>query len=330
MFKSPCLLFLFVGTTFGMFQDAQKGEPKIDFENPVFSFGELDRGKEVTTKYKFKNAGTGKLVLKDITTSCGCTSAKPEKESFAPGESGEIEVTFDSTRFSGPITKEITILSNDPKHPRTILKLEGTIVTEILSKPEQIFMAKAHEGEITKSEILVSTTRLPKLELSNIKAMPEYLTAKAERVDDQNIRIIISADGKKFPSGQARLRGFVEYETNGDTQPKILTNVTINVVSPIGVNPRYVMFWATPQGKKREMNIRLVSHDDKAFEIESIKTDVDFVKVERENEKDTAFKVILSESAKEGQFKGSITVKTTHPSQKRIVIPIRGSVIKSS
>ena len=332
MFKFSFVFLLASSLLSGMAQSSSGGNPKIVFTNPIFKFGEIDRGKEVTTRFKFKNEGTGKLVLTDITTSCGCTSATPEKKSYAPGENGEIEVRFDSTRFSGPVTKEVTVSSNDPKSPRTILKLEGNIVTEILSKPEQVFMAKAHEGETTESLIMVSTTRLPKLEISNIKAMPEYLTATPTRIDDQNIEIKLTADGRKFPPGQVRLRGAVEFETNGETQPKVLTNVTINVVSPIGIHPRYVMFWATPQGKKREMTIRLVSHDDKAFEIESIESDKDFVKVERVNAAadDTAFKVVLVESAPEGQFKGSITVKTTHPSQKKIVIPVRGSVLKSS
>ena len=303
--------------------------PFMEFEQATHDFGDIDKGEKVTHVFKFKNTGNAPLEIQNVATSCGCTSAKPEKTLYEPGESGEIPVTFNSERFSGKITKRITITTNDTRNPKTIVTINGNIVVDIISKPVSVFFTKAKSGQKTTQEIMVSTEKLPKLEISKIETNPEFLSAELVPVDDKNAKIILTADGTKFPEGKSRLNGAITYETNSETQKTIRTTVTINIDRPLKASPNSVYFFATKQGKERETTLKLSSSEGQEFKIQEIKADLDYISV-KEDKGEGAVKsltVVLSDQTPVGKFNGTITVKTNIAAQPQLVIPIRGSVI---
>mgnify|MGYP002063185881 CR=1 FL=1 len=61
--------------------------------------------------FKFKNTGNAPLIVSDVKSSCGCTIPKKPKDPIMPGESGEIEVKYDTKRVA-PIRKTVTVISN--------------------------------------------------------------------------------------------------------------------------------------------------------------------------------------------------------------------------
>ncbi len=48
----------------------------------------------VSAVYRFQNISDQSVEIKDVRTSCGCTGAKFEKKTYAPGDKGEITVTY--------------------------------------------------------------------------------------------------------------------------------------------------------------------------------------------------------------------------------------------
>ena len=53
------------------------------------------------------------LKVDRVRSSCGCTAALSSAQSLNPGETGEIQATFDSTRFRGQIEKTLYLYTND-------------------------------------------------------------------------------------------------------------------------------------------------------------------------------------------------------------------------
>lgn len=103
--------------------------PRIEFEMPIYDFGTIKQGELVDFTFKFKNTGKSPLVIKEAKATCGCTVPKPSKEPIAPGETGEIPVTFNSSGKSDDITKTITITTNAYPN-RTQVKLVGFVQVE--------------------------------------------------------------------------------------------------------------------------------------------------------------------------------------------------------
>lgn len=86
--------------------------PKIKFAEDVFDFGTITQGEKVLHEFSFVNEGNADLIISNTYASCGCTVPESPKEPIAPGKSGVIKVTFDSSNKTGMVTKEITLLTN--------------------------------------------------------------------------------------------------------------------------------------------------------------------------------------------------------------------------
>ncbi|MFZ6052436.1 DUF1573 domain-containing protein [Halocola ammonii] len=104
------------------------GAPAIQFENKEFDFGTVIEGEKVKHTFKFINEGKSPLLITEVNPSCGCTTTKGwPKKPISPGESGEIEIEFDSNRRPGETSKTISVITNSVPST-TILKLKGLVV----------------------------------------------------------------------------------------------------------------------------------------------------------------------------------------------------------
>jgi hypothetical protein len=88
------------------------GASEIEFKETEYNFGVVIAGEKVSHSFVFKNTGTGNLVISNVKASCGCTVPKWPKEPVKPGETGIIEIVFDSTNRMGKQTKTATVYSN--------------------------------------------------------------------------------------------------------------------------------------------------------------------------------------------------------------------------
>lgn len=87
--------------------------PVMTFEEERIEFGTVKEGEKVTRIFKFTNTGGSKLVISNVSATCGCTVPNNwPKEPILPGEKGQIEVTFNTEGKSGQQVKQITILAN--------------------------------------------------------------------------------------------------------------------------------------------------------------------------------------------------------------------------
>jgi hypothetical protein len=101
---------------------------KISFKEYEHDFGRVTAGEKVACIFTFQNTGSGPLVISSTTTSCGCTVSKFDNKPVLPGESGIIEVAFDSSGRNGKQTKTVTVQSNASK-PVVLLKITGEVIS---------------------------------------------------------------------------------------------------------------------------------------------------------------------------------------------------------
>lgn len=118
------VLILFVGLlTWGV--SAQEKTAKIEFKSDTVDYGEIEKGSDGVRVFEFTNTGDAPLVISKVSSSCGCTIPKKPEAPIQPGETGEIQVKYDTNRV-GPIRKAITVISNADT-PTIILKIKGTV-----------------------------------------------------------------------------------------------------------------------------------------------------------------------------------------------------------
>lgn len=106
----------------------QGGDAAFQFEETNYNFGEIQEGNTVEHVFQFKNVGDAPLKISKADASCGCTVPSWPKEPIPVGETGEIQVKFDSKNKSGVQNKRVTLTANTSP-ARTILRIKGTVVS---------------------------------------------------------------------------------------------------------------------------------------------------------------------------------------------------------
>jgi len=122
--KKTFIFLLFAFFTFQIY--AQEKTAKIEFETTVIDYGTIEKGADGVRVFKFKNTGNAPLVVTSVKSSCGCTVPKKPEAPVLPGETGEIEVKYDTKRVN-PIRKTITVTSN-AETPTVALKIKGNVI----------------------------------------------------------------------------------------------------------------------------------------------------------------------------------------------------------
>ncbi len=135
------ILVLFIGlVSFSM--NAQEKLAKIEFKETTIDYGTIDKGADGVRTFEFTNTGDAPLIISKVSSSCGCTVPKKPKDPIMPGQTGEIEVKYDTKRVM-PIRKTITVLSN-AETPTVSLKIKGEVIdpskTSVLAKKEKSVM----------------------------------------------------------------------------------------------------------------------------------------------------------------------------------------------
>lgn len=111
-------------------QQSNKKEPKfpeIKLGKNQHNFGEVAKGEVVTAEIPYKNVGNDVLEINDVRSSCGCTAVVLEGKKLEPNEVGKLKIELDTSKYSGKITRTITLISNDPKNGRETILLFANV-----------------------------------------------------------------------------------------------------------------------------------------------------------------------------------------------------------
>lgn len=103
------------------------------WDKEFHDFGNITEGERVTTVFTFENTGESPLIISNARGSCGCTVPDYPHKPIAPGATGEIKVSFDSSNRAGKQDKTVTLDANTV--PRsTILKITSNVMPKNTEK----------------------------------------------------------------------------------------------------------------------------------------------------------------------------------------------------
>jgi hypothetical protein len=101
--------------------------PVISFGQTEYDFGTQTSGQQVRHSFTFTNNGKSELIIRRVNAGCGCTATAPAKTNLQPGETSQIDVTFNTTGRRGNQNMRVTVVSNDPNIPEVYLTLKGVL-----------------------------------------------------------------------------------------------------------------------------------------------------------------------------------------------------------
>lgn len=216
---------IFAGAVLGILLisavSALAGTPAVAVSAADFDFGTIYQGESVRHAFAFANKGNAPLVIEKVSSSCGCTAALASANTLAPGESGEIQASFDSTRFRGSVSKTVYLYTNDPAQPMVQLHLRGSVREEVSIEPQQV-----HFGVVTPKRAVRSTVSLVNQGKADIRlagletTTPELAARLSADVIPPGGKVAVELTLTPKP-GQSRFSGYVLFKAAGTIQHEL-------------------------------------------------------------------------------------------------------------
>jgi len=103
---------------------------KPQIENAIWDLGKIKGHQRLKHNFILKNTTKRTLKIKDIRTTCGCTTSKMDKMLLLPGESTKLKVEFNSGNFSGPVEKMIYVYTDNPQDPPFLFKIKANVMNQ--------------------------------------------------------------------------------------------------------------------------------------------------------------------------------------------------------
>ena len=85
---------------------------EINFTEEMHNFGKLISGEIVIHTFEFTNSGDHDFILEKVNSDCGCIKTNFKKNPIKPGQTGLIEIEFDSSGMFGKQFKTLEVYGN--------------------------------------------------------------------------------------------------------------------------------------------------------------------------------------------------------------------------
>jgi hypothetical protein len=146
------LLPLFLST-------AVAASAQLRWEKTTQSFERSPGDPAVEATYAFKNAGSAPVTITKLRSSCGCTAAKLEKRTYAPGETGEIAAKFTLGDRRGLHVVGVTVTTDDKSAEPIQLVLRVNIADPLKVEPALVWWRVGAAAEPKVVQLTAEATR---------------------------------------------------------------------------------------------------------------------------------------------------------------------------
>ncbi len=260
-----------------------QGLPAIATTPTTLDYGVMEQHEAKSQDLTISNVGDIDLLIRRVTSSCGCTAAAPAKEKLAPGESTVIAVTFNSESYQGEQLKYLDILSNDPRKPKLEIPIKAMVHVPVITYPPKgIRLINVRAGSEVGSGVVFSTMDVEKLELKPVRWNKDLFSFRIyENYQDKpNQTAVYFTFAEDAPRGS--FNEIVRFETNVPGQAFLDYDVKGEVVSDISINPDRVNFRYAREGQEMVYILRVRPHEKKyKFQITGAEIDLPGFRVDK-------------------------------------------------
>ncbi|MCX5715126.1 MAG: DUF1573 domain-containing protein [Candidatus Omnitrophica bacterium] len=123
-----------------------------DEETHVWTFGKINEGEVAKHEFVLKNESKAVMNIKEVTTSCGCTTSKLQKSVLDPNESTVVEISFNSKGFNGAVQK-YAYVKTDNTDAINLLSIDGKIGKSLPTPEAQAANVQSLDNSILKIDI---------------------------------------------------------------------------------------------------------------------------------------------------------------------------------
>lgn len=310
--------------------------PKIEIAQETKEMGTVPKGQVIETDFMIKNVGGSDLVITDARPSCGCTVSSFDKL-IKPGAEGKVHTSVDTKSFSGPISKSVLVVSNDPDRPQMNLFVKALVKPFVDVAPQAYVRFSVVKGDPASQDVVLISEEKGFKPVVAETAQP-YVKAEvlpagdkdkiAGRPGDQyKLAISVTADA---PEGL--LNAPVRLTTGISQQPTLEIPVSGIVRPRVSVTPITVNFGNFTAGKDPITRNIVVTNNKPGTPVKVTKAEVSvpgFMTDVVPTQEGVSYTVVVkaSDKVKKGAVDGKVTLYTSDKEKGVIEIPLKGEAL---
>jgi len=317
--------------------------PRLTIVEPVKDYGVVPKGDKLEWAFVVKNTGDSDLQIIAAKPGCGCTVADFDKV-IKPGATGKVTAHVDTTAFAGPISKSVTLETNDPNTPTAQLTLHAIVKPYVEAYPAGFMRFNLLQGDADTQTVTIYSEEDDPFEIKNIEVPGDFVKATFAKIENKadlapnvgrpgqnQYRINVTVGGPDAKIGP--LADKIRIITNSKHQPEYLVSISGVVrptfrVDPVGVNFGEV----APSDTAATRSILLHSNDTKTpenFVVTKAESSLPGVVTSIKpgaNKGDYEVTLQLAKDSKPGDLDGTVKIYTSDKINPVVTVPVKGTV----
>src|SRR3984893_17328730 len=310
--------------------------PKIEVVPETKDAGIVAKGQVIETTFVVKNSGGSDLLISDARPGCGCTVANYDRV-IKPGAEGKVVTSVDTKAFTGPISKSVLLVSNDPERGQINLFIKATVkpFVDILPQP-YVRVAIVKGDSDSRDVILLSEEKTFKPTVAEVSQ--NYVKAEIAPAGEKDkipghpgeqyrVRITVTPDA---PEGL--LNAPVRIATGVSQQPMVEIPISGVVRARVSVTPVLVNFGNFTAGKDPITRNIVVTNNKPGTPVKVTRAEVSipgFITDVVPTQEGISYTVVVkaSDKIRKGALDGTVKLYTTDKEKPMIELPLRGEVL---
>jgi hypothetical protein len=304
---------------------AQAPKPVLTFAKLHHDFGKVAVDRKVSHRFKATNTGMAPLQIKQVVPSCGCTYTLVGQWYLKPGESTEIEATFNPAGMRGVVRKSMQVVSDDPVNPTITLSFEAEVIQEIMPSTTALFFDEVlRNSPARKASLRLDSGNGQAVQVIDAKAPGAPYLSATFRSEGKDVLVEVSLDARKVPPTRSSGVDVLTIRTTSERMALIPINIQWTLRPSVLATPSRVA-WVETSGKDLRSVVTLKHADGRAFRILSAKTTHPLLRAEGIGKSaglQQEIAVVLGSQAKAGSYNERVILTLDDPDQPEMEIRV--------
>jgi hypothetical protein len=330
-----CCALLVAASLFA--QGAAAGKAKAVAAEPIKDLGFVAKGDKASYDFVIRNEGDAPLQIQEVRAACGCTVADYDKV-IAPGQSGKVRVSVDTTTFNGAIAKGVTVYTNDPATPQMELTIRAQVEAFIKAKPGYAryitVQGEAKEGTIVQTlwtpdgspmKIVKVESPYPYLKVDFREARPEERLKDIADQPQWRVEMHLSNDAPVGP-----LTETVKIYTDSEKQKLVQIPVSGFVRPIVAVTPPIANFGSITVSEPLRKSLNVHSFATEPIKLTGAQSSIQGIEAQIEpvdDGREYEVRITVKPEIAKGKFDGKLFLTTDSLKIPRIEIELTGTAI---
>lgn len=323
---------------------AQQKAPTLTLVDPLKDFGTVPKGQKLDWSFTIKNTGTADLEILSAQPTCGCTVAEFDRV-IKPGQTGKVAASVETINFNGPISKAVTLATNDPNNPNAQLTINAVVKPYVEASPAGFVRYTILQGDAATQTIKLYSEEETPFEIEKIETPGNWVKATFTKIDKEEDRVRAGRAGQNqyrvditYGGDDAKIGPIAEklkIKTNSKQQPEYQVSLTGVVRPRFSMTPSVLNFGEVKSGDAAANRTAVITSNDKsapaAFKVTKVETANKAIKAEvlpLDTPGVFEVKVLVDQAAQAGDLDTKVKIHTNDKLMPVVELPVKALVKK--